>query len=85
MMSYQHSTGPDTDQHGAGAGAAGPAARQPGEVRSLRHANGHSARRNDCQGMIAVTPEHVAPASGSAGTSGYLPTVPADSEEPSLD
>jgi hypothetical protein len=35
--------------------------------------------------MIAVTSERIAVASDSAGTAGYLPTVPADSEEPALD
>jgi len=35
--------------------------------------------------MIAVTAERIAVAGGSAESAGYLPTVPADSEEPALD
>jgi hypothetical protein len=35
--------------------------------------------------MIAVTTERLATASDSVAAAGYLPTVPADSEEPALD
>ena len=46
---------------------------------------GRIAPWSDGLRMIAVTTERLATASGSAAATGYLPTVPADSEEPALD
>jgi hypothetical protein len=74
MMQHQHGAGTDSDQH---RGIAGPTRRPASEFISVRpFDSGH---------MIAVTGEQLATASGPAATSGYLPTVPADSEERSLD
>lgn len=64
----------------------GSALRQPGQFPSDRPgAHGRQARWSDCLRMIAVTAEQLSTASASAETSGYVPTVPADSEERSVD
>jgi hypothetical protein len=45
----------------------------------------HPATWSDCLRMIAVTAEQLSTVSGSAENSGYVPTVPADSEDRRLD
>jgi hypothetical protein len=40
---------------------------------------------SDCLRMIAVTAEQLSTVSDSADSAGYVPTVPADSEDRSLD
>jgi hypothetical protein len=73
MTEYQHSASSDTEQY-----RAGPASGRP------RLGGGIEPWRDGLR-MIAVTAERIAVASGSAEAAGYLPTVPADSEEPALD
>jgi len=76
---------PEYQQH-RDAPASGSALRQPGQFPSDRpEANGRQARWNDCLRMIAVTAEQLSTASAPAETSGYVPTVPADSDERSVD
>jgi hypothetical protein len=74
MTEHQHSTSSDTDRQLRGA-------ETPGRPRL----GGGIAPWADGLRMIAVTTERLATASGSAAGTGYLPTVPADSEEPALD
>lgn len=60
--------------------------RQVGGVNSGGpRSNGRTSARGDDSRMIAVTTEWLCTGSSQAGAAGYLPTVPADSEEPSLD
>ena len=76
---------PEYQQH-RDAPASGSALRQPGQFPSDRPgANGRQARWSDCLRMIAVTAEQLSTASAPAETSGYVPTVPADSDERSVD
>lgn len=73
MAEYQHSASSHTDQHREGLTSGRP------------RLGGGIAPWADGLRMIAVTTERLATASGSAAATGYLPTVPADSEEPALD
>jgi hypothetical protein len=73
MTEHQHSASSDIDQR-----RGGPTSRRP-------HLGGGMTPWSDGQRMIAVTTERLATASGSAAATGYLPTVPADSEERILD
>ena len=73
MAEHQHSASADTDQHWDGAPSGRP------------RPHGGIASWGDGLRMIAVTSERLATASGPATATGYLPTVPADSEEPALD
>jgi len=73
MAEYQHSATSDIDQYRDGLTPGGP---RPG---------GGIAPWGDGLRMIAVTTERLATACGSAAGTGYLPTVPADSEGPVLD
>ena len=74
MAEHQHSANSETDQHRDRPTSAG----RP-------RLGGGIERWGDGSRMIAVTTERLVIASGSTGASGYLPTVPADSEEPGLD
>jgi hypothetical protein len=76
MAEHQHSASSGTDQHRDGPTSGGP--RLGGGIAPI-------APWGDGLRMIAVTTERLATASGSAAATGYLPTVPADSEEPVLD
>jgi hypothetical protein len=73
MAELQHSASSDTDQHRDAAAAGRP------------RLSGGITPWGDGLRMIAVTTERLATTSGSAAAAGYLPTVPADSEEPALD
>jgi hypothetical protein len=73
MAEHQHSASSDIDQHQVRATSGRP------------RLGGGIAPWGDGLRMIAVTSERLATASGSAAATGYLPTVPADSEEPALD
>jgi len=73
MAEHQHSASSGTDQHRDGLTAGTP------------RLGGGMAHWGDGLRMIAVTTERLATAAGSAAATGYLPTVPADSEEPALD
>jgi hypothetical protein len=73
MAEHQHSASSDTEQY-----RDGPAADRP-------RLGGGIEPWGDGLRMIAVTTERIAIANGSTGAAGYLPTVPADSEEPALD
>lgn len=73
MAEHQHSASSDTDQH------------RDALASSRQRLGGGIAPWGDGLRMIAVTTERLATASGSAAAAGYLPTVPADSEEPVLD
>ena len=84
MAEHQHSASPDADQHGNV--TAGLARSQAAEHSSGRpRLSGGIAAWGDGQRMIAVTTERLATGGGSAESSGYLPTVPPDSEEPAMD
>ena len=72
-MEHQHVASSDTEQH-----RDGPQSGRP-RLGSGIESWGDGLR------MIAVTTERLAVASGSTEAAGYLPTVPADSEEPALD
>jgi len=73
MTEHQHSGSSDSEQY-----LDGPASARP-------RLGGSIERWGDGLRMIAVTAERIAVAGGSAESAGYLPTVPADSEEPALD
>jgi hypothetical protein len=73
MAEHQHSASSDTEQY-----LDRPASGRPRLGRGIE-------RWGDGLRMIAVKTERIAVASGSAESAGYLPTVPADSEEPALD
>jgi hypothetical protein len=73
MPEHQHSASSDPDHY-----RDGPSSGRPRLGRGITH-------WSDGLRMIAVTTERLATASGPAESSGYLPTVPADSEEPALD
>jgi hypothetical protein len=73
MAEHQHIASSDAEQH-----RDGPASGRP-RLRSRIEPWGDGLR------MIAVTTERLAVASGSPETARYLPTVPADSEEPAPD
>jgi hypothetical protein len=73
MPEHQHSASSDTEQY-----RDGPTSRRP-------RLGGGIEPWGDGLRMIAVKNERIAVASGSAEAAGYLPTVPADSEEPALD
>jgi hypothetical protein len=72
MAEHQHSVSTETDKHRDRPTSAG----RP-------RLGGGIERWGDGLRMIAVTTEQLV--SGSTETSGYLPTVPADSEGPGLD
>lgn len=74
MTEHQHSAGSETDHHRDRPTSAG-----------MPRLGGGIERWGDGLRMIAVTTERLVMASGSTETSGYLPTVPADSEERALD
>jgi hypothetical protein len=85
MTDYQRSTGPDVVQH-VDAAKSNPALLQPSQFSSARQpANGRHETWSDCLRMIDVTAEQLSAVSGSAESSGYVPTVPADSEDRRLD
>jgi hypothetical protein len=73
MAEHQHSVISDSERYGDG-----PTSRRP-------RLGGGIQPWGDGLRMIAVTNERIAVASGSTESAGYLPTVPADSEEPALD
>jgi hypothetical protein len=73
MAEHHHSTSSDTDQH-----------RDRATSGRLRLGGG-IAPWGDGLRMIAVTTERLATTSGPAAATDYLPTLPADSEEPALD
>jgi hypothetical protein len=74
MAEHQHSTSSDAHQHrDAMTATAGLAF------------HGRIAGWGDGLRMIAVTTERLCTADGPAETTGYLPTVPADSAERILD
>jgi hypothetical protein len=73
MAEHQHSASSDTERH------------RDEPVSGSPRLGGGIEPWGDGLRMIAVTTERIAVASDSAGTAGYLPTVPADSEEPALD
>jgi len=73
MTEHQHSASSDTERY-----LDGRASGRPRLGASIE-------RWGDGLRMIAVTTERIAVAGGSAESAGYLPTVPADSEEPALD
>jgi len=73
MAEQQHSASSETDHRGGG-----PASSRP-------RLGGGMTPWGDGLRMIAVTTERLATASGSVAVTGYLPTVPADSEEPAPD
>ena len=73
MTEHQHGASSDTEQYRDGPTSGGP------RLGSGIEPWGDGLR------MIAVRTERIAIANGSTGAVGYLPTVPADSEEPALD
>ena len=73
MAEHQHSASSGTEQY-----LDGPTSRRP-------RLGGGIEPWGDGLRMIAVTNERIAGASGSTESAGYLPTLPADSEEPALD
>ena len=73
MAEHQHSASPETGQHRDGLSSGRP------------RLGGGIAPWGDGLRMIDVTSERLATASGSAESSRYLPTVAADSDEPTLD
>lgn len=85
MTEHQRSTGPDADHHLDAVRAELSRPQIAGRTSARLDGPGRIATWGDGLRMIAVTTERLATASGSAGCSGYLPTVPADSEEPALD
>jgi hypothetical protein len=73
MAEHQHSASSDTEHH-----RDGPTSGRP-------RLGGGIEPWGDGLRMIAVRTERIAIAIGSAEAAGYLPTVPADSEEPAMD
>jgi hypothetical protein len=85
MTDYQRSAGPDAVQHRDAAGSSA-AQLPPSQFASAgQPQKGPHATWTDCLRMIAVNAEQLSTVSGSAETSGYVPTVPADSEDRRLD
>jgi hypothetical protein len=85
MTQHQQSTSPDAAEPGDDASGELTRPRAIPSPAGRAHLRGRSAPWGDGLRMIAVTTERLALANCSAGTSAYLPTVPADSEEPALD
>ncbi len=89
MTEHQHSADAEADAEAARPGeatTAEPSSSQgTGFASGMPRSHGRSAPWGDGLRMIAVTTERLAMVNCSAGTAGYLPTVPADSEEPALD
>jgi hypothetical protein len=73
MAEHQHSASSDTEQYRDGATSGRP------------YLGGGIEPWGDGLRMIAVRTERTAIAIGSTEAARYLPTVPADSEEPALD
>jgi hypothetical protein len=61
------------------------ALRWAGDVATGQRPHVRPARRGSGLRMLAVTPERLAVAESLAGAPGYLPTIPADSEDRSFD
>jgi hypothetical protein len=57
----------------------------PDAVQHPEPLNGLHATWSDCLRMIAVTAEQLSTVSSSVETAGYVPTIPADSEDRRLD
>jgi hypothetical protein len=82
MTEHHHSAGADADQPGDPEAAADPAPLLATRLAAgVPRVSGRSAPWGDGLRMIAVTTERLAMANCSAGSAGYLPTVPPDSED----
>jgi hypothetical protein len=90
MSEYQDGTSPDAD-HRPAAAFAGPglsttAGFSPAQQRASRlHSLGYRNRWADGQRMLAVTAERLATDADRAESTGYLATIPADSDERRFD
>jgi len=90
MSEYQDGTSPDADYHPAAAfarqGLSGTAGFTPADQRATRlRSLGYRNRWDDGLRMLAVTAERLATDADRADATGYLATVPADSEVRGLD
>jgi hypothetical protein len=90
MSEYQDGTSPDADHRPAPAfarpGLPTTAGFTPAEQRTTRlRSLGYRNRWDDGQRMLAVTAERLATDADHAEATGYLATIPADSDERRFD